>query len=99
MSNTKITDLTALTGATLALLDKFVVVDVSDTTMAASGTDKGMVSTELCAGLGAMGMATNRAQAVDLTIPASYSMVVSADYEIGSGNILELGSAAILEVL
>lgn len=47
MADTKISALTALTGANLAKLDEFVVNDVSDTTMAASGTDKKMTSEEL----------------------------------------------------
>ena len=51
MTDSKITDLTALTGANLATGDKFVMVDVSDTTMAASGTDKSMSAAELADGL------------------------------------------------
>lgn len=40
MSDTKISGLTAITGASLATGDLLVTVDVSDTTMAATGTDK-----------------------------------------------------------
>lgn len=40
MADQKITELTALTGANLAVADLFVLVDVSDTTMSATGTDK-----------------------------------------------------------
>jgi hypothetical protein len=40
MADTEISALTALTGALAADGDLFVIVDVSDTTMAASGTDK-----------------------------------------------------------
>jgi len=47
MADAKITALTALTGANLADGDMFVVVDVSDTTMAASGTDKNITSVDL----------------------------------------------------
>ena len=47
MADTKITDLASLTGAGSASTDLAVVVDVSDTTMAASGTDKKMTLAEL----------------------------------------------------
>lgn len=52
MPDRKITDLTALTGANTAAGDLFVVVDVSDTTMAASGTDKKITRDELNVALG-----------------------------------------------
>lgn len=47
MADTKISELTSITGANLASGDLFVVVDVSDTTMAASGTDKKITKAEL----------------------------------------------------
>lgn len=47
MADTKITDLAELTGASSATGDVFPVVDVSDTTMAASGTTKKMTRAEL----------------------------------------------------
>lgn len=51
MADTKITDLTALTGASLATGDDLAVVDISDTTMAASGTDKKITADQLAVGL------------------------------------------------
>jgi len=47
MPDTKISALTTLTGANLAAGDLMVVVDVSDVTMAASGTNKDIVSSDL----------------------------------------------------
>lgn len=47
MTDSKITDLTALTGANLATGDVFEVSDVSDTTMDASGTSKKIAASEL----------------------------------------------------
>lgn len=47
MPDTKITDLSALTGTDAASSDVAVVVDVSDTSMAASGTDKKITLDEL----------------------------------------------------
>ena len=44
---TKLTDFTALTGANVAANDIIEIVDVSDTTMAASGTNKKMTMAEL----------------------------------------------------
>lgn len=46
MADTRISDLTAITGANLATGDLLVAVDVSDTTMAASGTDKKITADE-----------------------------------------------------
>jgi hypothetical protein len=47
MADTKISALTAITGANTATGDLFPIVDVSDTTMAASGTDKSITRAEL----------------------------------------------------
>jgi hypothetical protein len=47
MANSKITDLAALTGASLAASDVFEVTDVSDTSMDASGTSKKITVSEL----------------------------------------------------
>ncbi len=54
-ANRTITDNTALTGATLAAGDLFEVVDVSDPTDAATGTNKKMTAAEKIAGLAAIG--------------------------------------------
>jgi hypothetical protein len=51
MADAKITDLTAITGANTATGDLFVVVDVSDTTMAASGTNKKITLQQVYLGL------------------------------------------------
>jgi len=47
MADTKISGLTALTGANTASGDLLTIVDISDTTMAASGTNKKITLTEL----------------------------------------------------
>jgi hypothetical protein len=47
VADSKITALTALTGTGIATSDVFVMVDVSDTTMDATGTDKKMTAAEL----------------------------------------------------
>jgi hypothetical protein len=51
MADSKVSDLAALTGADSASTDLAVVVDVSDTTMAASGTTKKMTLAEFATGL------------------------------------------------
>ena len=51
MANQKITDLTSIISSDVASDDLFVLVDVDDTTMAASGTDKSITTTELAAAL------------------------------------------------
>lgn len=45
MADTKITDLGALTEATLATGDLFTAVDISDTSLAATGTNKKITAT------------------------------------------------------
>lgn len=55
MADTRITDLTALAGASVASTDQLVIVDVSDTTMAASGTDKKITATELATAVTTLG--------------------------------------------
>jgi len=47
MADTKISGLTALTGANTASGDLLTIVDISDTTMAATGTNKNITLTEL----------------------------------------------------
>lgn len=47
MADTKITGLAALTGANIASDDLFVGVDVSDTSMAATGTNKKLTVDDL----------------------------------------------------
>src|SRR3954462_10241738 len=56
MADSKITAFSALTGANLASGDKFELVDVSDTTMDATGTNKNITVAELILGLRALGM-------------------------------------------
>lgn len=51
MADTRITDLAVLTGAALAANDPFVVVDVSDLSMAVSGTNKRIDTSDLATGL------------------------------------------------
>lgn len=53
MTDKKITDLAALTGANVADGDLFPLVDVSDTTMAATGTNKKITRAELVTAVGA----------------------------------------------
>jgi len=55
MADSKVSDLAALTGADSASTDLAVVVDVSDATMAASGTTKKMTLAEFATGLIAHG--------------------------------------------
>ncbi len=55
---TKTSDLTALAGASIALTDLVAIVDVSDTTQAASGTTKRTSIDDLRAALRLLGMPT-----------------------------------------
>lgn len=54
MADSKITDLSALTGAGTASGDALVIVDVSDSSMAATGTDKKITASELATAIGTL---------------------------------------------
>lgn len=79
MADTKITDLAALTGAGTAAGDLFVVVDVSDATMAASGTDKKITRTEMLNVFDAAGAAaTAQAAAIAASQPLDSDLTAIA---------------------
>jgi hypothetical protein len=52
VADQKVSDLASITGANTAAGDLFMLVDVSDTTMAASGTNKKITRTELASAVG-----------------------------------------------
>ena len=83
MADTKITALTALTAADPAN-DVLPIVDVSDTTMAASGTTKKISVNNI---LGASGTATLASATItgDLTVDTSTLKVDSANNRVGIG--------------
>jgi len=96
MANTKITALTALTNENVApATDVGVLVDVSDTTMAASGTDKQQTLEEQ----GAFYAQTNCSPAANRLIQAGYSLVVVGPYIVASGVLVTIGSGGALAVL
>jgi hypothetical protein len=81
MADTKITALTAITTVDPAV-DVLPIVDVSDTTMAASGTTKKITSNQI---LGAGGTATLASATItgDLTVDTSTLKVDSANNRVG----------------
>ena len=83
MPDTKITALTAITTVDPAV-DVLPIVDVSDTTMAASGTTKKITSNQI---LGAGGTATLASATItgDLTVDTSTLKVDSANNRVGIG--------------
>jgi len=83
MADTKITALAAITVVDPAV-DVFPIVDVSDTSMAASGTTKKITSNQL---LGAGGTATLAAATItgDLTVDTSTLKVDSTNNRVGVG--------------
>lgn len=84
MADSRISDLAALTGANIAAGDLFEVVDVSDTSMAATGTNKKTTSDDVLAkikaGLGIVTIASGSlpaAAVLDITsIPATYAALI-----------------------
>ena len=89
MADTKITALTAITTVDPAV-DVFPIVDVSDTTMAASGTTKKITSNQL---LGAGGTATLASASItgDLTVDTSTLKVDSSNNIVGVGVVPSSG--------
>lgn len=83
MADTKITALTAISTVDPAV-DVLPIVDVSDTTMAASGTTKKITSNQI---LGAGGTATLASATItgDLTVDTSTLKVDSANNRVGFG--------------
>jgi hypothetical protein len=83
MADTKITALTAISTVDPAV-DVLPIVDVSDTTMAASGTTKKITSNQI---LGAGGTATLASATIsgDLTVDTSTLKVDSANDKVGFG--------------
>lgn len=71
----KITDLTALTGANAATTDLISIVDVSDTTMAASGTNKSITRAESFKNLPPLSFSTD----AFLTRYAAKQVMISGD--------------------
>jgi len=83
MADTKITALTAITTVDPAV-DVLPIVDISDTTMAASGTTKKITSNQI---LGAGGTATLASATItgDLTVDTNVLKVDSANNRVGIG--------------
>jgi hypothetical protein len=83
MADTKITALTAITTVDPAV-DVLPIVDISDTTMAASGTTKKITSNQI---LGAGGTATLASATItgDLTVDTSTLKVASGSNQVGVG--------------
>ena len=77
MAESDLPGLSALAGADLATGDLFHIVDVSDTTAAADGTDKKQTAAELVTGLSALGLATD-AEAVLLDSAVHPNRIASA---------------------
>ncbi len=90
MADTKISALTALTGANLAVGDLITLVDVSDTTMAASGTNKSIRADELLKGLANVGSAWN---SWTPTITQSGALTKTVDY----GAYIQIGKLVICQ--
>ena len=81
MADTKVTDLTALTGANAASTDVVPIVDVSDNTMAASGTTKKITVAELAKAVGDAGRLTLGAfgPTTDPTAPTTGVVIFGRD--------------------
>lgn len=114
MANSKITALTALTGANSAPLDLLTLVDVSDATMAASGTNKSITRQELQTYNA--GTLTTDVKVLDLSVTwnaagvtftglkfnatstASAANSLLADFQIGGSTAVAIDKAGFLQI-
>lgn len=92
MADTKISDLTALAGASIASGDEFVVVDKSDTSMAATGTDKKTTATDIATAVGSLLSLASTYQPLDSDLTAIAALTTTS---FGRG-LLALADAAAL---
>jgi len=95
MPDSKITALTSISTSTDPANDPLVIVDVSDTSMAATGTTKKVTLNQL---LGASGTATLASATItgDLTVDTSTLKVDSANNRVG---VVNASPAAALDIL
>lgn len=99
MPDKKISDLTSITGANTASGDLFTVVDVSDSSMAASGTNKKITRDELKTGLGVVAASTSTAGIVQLTDSISSTSTSTAATPNSVKSAYDLANAAIAKSL
>lgn len=87
MADTKISDLTSL-GTVPDSGDLFVVVDVSDTTMGATGTDKKIIYSNVISGLATSGANSNITSLTGLTTPLAVAYGGTGRATLTSATIL-----------
>ena len=95
MADTKISDLAAITGAASADADELVMVDKSDATMAASGTDKRITLAELARAIGGAGRLRVEETATPAD-PPSTEMVVWAEDVSGKSRLYMKGADGVV---
>lgn len=91
MTDTKISALATLTGANLATGDKVPLVDISDTTMAASGTDKSITAQELTSGVSLQGLLLPAgAGGATGSLASTYDRAASVETNVGAQTSAQL---------
>ncbi len=96
MADTKTTDLAVITGDAVASTDDFLMVDISDTTMAASGTDKKMTAIETANAMQFFGHPLT--PSASFVVLANRSALAVQRYEIANGQSLEIASGGFFEI-
>ena len=96
MANSKITALTALTGANSAPLDLLTLVDVSDATMAASGTNKSITRQELQTYNA--GTLTTDVKVLDLSVTWNAAGVTFTGLKFNATNTASAAASKVLDI-
>src|SRR6185312_15262606 len=99
MADSKVTALAALTGAGVASGDKLLIIDVSDTSMAPTGTDKNITASELATAIATLASLATQAYASGLVDDLSgVTDAATARTNLGLGSLATKSTVASADI-